>query len=388
MAGLEKSLERFGVVEPIIVNNRDGKMTVVGGHQRLKVLRRMKVASADVVVVDLDDTDEKALNLALNNPAITGEFSDKLADLLSEVEQANSTLFADLRLDQLLAEADAKRRKFLAQDDLDEAPDPPAVPVTQLGDVWVLDRHRLVCGDSADPAVIAALMQGERASLTFTSPPYNAGSNKLSGNLTMRASRYQGTADHVEQDVYLELLKGFTVAALAVSETVCVNLQQLAGNKLAVIDYLAHFREHFIDLAIWDKGQAAPPMQANVLSSQFEFLIFLGPVAMPSRAIPSAAFRGTVRNVYAGPPQQHNEFYSDHAATFPVHLPFWALESFTMDGAIIMDPFAGTGITGIACEGSHRRARLVELDPAYCDVIVERWQALTGGKAVRNGNPA
>ncbi len=101
MAGLEKSLERFGVVEPIIVNQRSG--FVVGGHQRLKVLRSKKVRDTTIVVVDLDETEEKALNVALNSPHITGEFSDKLESLLAEIKEADAALYDDLRLEMLLS---------------------------------------------------------------------------------------------------------------------------------------------------------------------------------------------------------------------------------------------------------------------------------------------
>jgi hypothetical protein len=169
MAGLEKSLERFGVVEPIIVNNRDGKMTVVGGHQRLKVLRSNKVPETDVIVVDLDDTDEKALNLALNNPAISGEFSDKLADLLAEVHRDNAALFLDLRLDVLLGQAGPIP---LGTDDPDDIPPLPKVPITQPGDLWELGNHRLICGDSSDPATVTRLLDGQKINLAITSPPY------------------------------------------------------------------------------------------------------------------------------------------------------------------------------------------------------------------------
>ncbi len=103
MAGLTKSMERFGDVQPIVWNERSGY--IVGGHQRLKVLKRKKVQEVAVVVVDLDDTEEKALNVALNNPHVAGEFTDGLAALLAEIQADDAALFSDLRFDALLAEA-------------------------------------------------------------------------------------------------------------------------------------------------------------------------------------------------------------------------------------------------------------------------------------------
>jgi DNA modification methylase len=110
-------------------------------------------------------------------------------------------------------------------------------------------------------------------------------------------------------------------------------------------------------------------------------MIFLSPQENPSRAIPSAQFRGTIKNVYDGAPNRNNEFSKVHAATFPIDLPEWAITSFTTNGAIVGDCFGGTGTTMIACEKLGRRARLMELDPKYCDVIVKRWEDFTGKKA-------
>ncbi len=160
LAGLEKSLERFGVVEPIIWNERTGH--VVGGHQRLRVLRAKKVSEADVVVLDLDELDEKALNVALNSPAIAGEFTDALQALLGEIHDARATLFEDLRLGALLAEIIPANYRT----DVDDVPPPPfETPLTKVGDVIAIGRHRLVCGDAADDETVVRLFSGERADL-------------------------------------------------------------------------------------------------------------------------------------------------------------------------------------------------------------------------------
>ena len=118
MAGLEASLDRFGVVQPIIYNQRSGY--VVGGHQRLKALKKKKITSTQVVVVDLDEIDEKALNVALNSPHISGEFTADLQALLEEIQEKDSMLFSSLLLDQLLGEASS-----LPTNDPEDVPAPP-----------------------------------------------------------------------------------------------------------------------------------------------------------------------------------------------------------------------------------------------------------------------
>lgn len=378
MAGLEKSLERFGVVEPIIFNQRSG--FVVGGHQRLKVLRRKKIRQADVVVVDLDETDEKALNLALNNPAIAGAFSDKLGDLLSEVERQNAALFVDLRLDQLLAEADAKRRTFLGRPDLDDAPPLPKEPVTQLGDVWTLGRHRLVCGDSTDLTAVKVLLGEEKVDTLVTDPPY--GVDYDSKNEFLNAS---GKGNHVQRPIQND---NFEMGDYRAWFARWLRVIPWADYATFYV-FMSNAQVHNVRNACDDLGLKFGAILAWVKNQQI-----LG----------RADYSNKHELILYGWPQRHRFYAKDHPSTVlafdkprsselhptmkPIALLDQLLTDGSPDGALVLDLFGGSGSTLIACEASARRARLVEIDPAYCDVIVERWQALTGGKAVRNGDPA
>jgi DNA modification methylase len=240
-----------------------------------------------------------------------------------------------------------------------------------------------MCGDSTSIDAVDKLMDGEIADFMFTSPPYNAGdSEKLSGNTHTDDNKYATYRDDKTSDEYLDLLCGFTNAWLQCTKVMAINLQQLAGNKVAFIEYLNHYKNNFVDMAIWHKGHGAPAMAKNVMNSTFEYIIFLSQEENPSRAFKISDFRGTVKNVYEAPPNRNNEFSSVHAATFPLHLPEWAINTFTQNKTIIADCFGGTGTTLIACEKTGRKARLMELDPKYCDVIVKRWEDFTGKKAV------
>jgi DNA modification methylase len=142
-----------------------------------------------------------------------------------------------------------------------------------------------------------------------------------------------------------------------------------------------HYKNSLIDVAIWDKGHTSPAMAKNVMNSCFEYIVFLSQNENPTRAIPCSNFHGNVKNVYSGSGNNYNKFASIHAATFPVDFPEWAIQSFTKSNAIVGDAFGGTGTTLIACEKTGRHARLMELDPKYCDVIVKRWQEFTGKAA-------
>ena len=239
-----------------------------------------------------------------------------------------------------------------------------------------------MCGDSTSIDAVEQLLNGDEVDFIFTSPPYNAGkSEALSGNTHTTDNKYATYKDDKNQDDYLDFLCGFTNAWIWNVKCMAVNIQQLAGNKIAFLKYLHKYKDHFVDMAIWNKGHAAPTLAENVMNSCFEYIIFLAQSENPSRAIPGAKFRGNVKNVYDGKPNRNNEFSKVHAATFPVDFPEWAITNFTKKNALVADCFGGTGTTLIACEKLGRHARLMELDPKYCDVIIKRWEDYTGKKA-------
>lgn len=260
----------------------------------------------------------------------------------------------------------------------------------QSGDLWQLGPHRLLCGDSQNPADVARLMNGEHAALTVTSPPYNLGHSATLGRSNAPGkSLYLGQSDARSRADYLRLLCSVTENALQVSTVVILNIQMLAGNKIALVEFLHHFREHLIDVAIWNKGYAPPAMVRNVFNSQFEWLIFLTRYkskGKTTRAIPTADFRGTVSNVYAGSPQKHNPYFRLHAATFPLHLPLWLIQTFDSQGGIILDPFIGTGTTLLAAEQLGQKCYGIEIEPAYCEIILDRWEQAMHRHAVRRSS--
>ncbi len=160
----------------------------------------------------------------------------------------------------------------------------------------------------------------------------------------------------------------------------------LARNKIALIEYLHRFRHDFIDLIIWDKGRAQPAMTKNVLNSRFEFLLFFTAKrskGITPRTIHTADFHGTVSNVYTASPQSNNRYFALHAATFPQHLPLWLMTTFDATGGSVFDPFLGTGTTLIAAEQIGKSCFGMEIDPLYCDIAINRWEAFSGQQAVR-----
>ena len=244
-------------------------------------------------------------------------------------------------------------------------------------------RHRLLCGDSTNGGDVALLMDGQKASLGFTSPPYNAGDNSLGGNKNRVDSKYIGVSDDKPAQEYLRLLVDFTTMALSFCQTVVVNLQSLAGNKTTVLDWIHHFRDHFVDRMVWFKGQGQPAMAVNVMNSRFEDVWIFSPEESPSRAIPTGQFHSTVSNVYEGRGASgENVASAIHAASMPVHLALHILGAMDGTGGIVYEPFCGTGTTIIAAEQLGRRCFAVELVPQYIETAVVRWQNFTGKAAV------
>lgn len=191
---LKRSIEEFGYVEPIIWNKRTGN--VVGGHQRLKLLRDAGFTEADCVVLELDETKEKALNIALNK--INGDWDkDKLAFLISDLQASDFdvsvTGFDNDELTDLFAAVDTGEVK---DDDYDVTKALEEASFVNPGDIWLLGRHRMVCGDATNPHDVALLMGGKKANLVLTDPPYNVAFKSASG-LTIKNDR-QGSEKFYE----------------------------------------------------------------------------------------------------------------------------------------------------------------------------------------------
>jgi DNA modification methylase len=378
-AKLVNSIKEFPAMmslRPMVVNADN---IVLGGNMRLKALKEAgytEVPDEWVKSAESLTEDEQRRFIIADNVGF-GEHDWAMLQTEWDVEE-----LADWGLDIPNFDTEVLEAE---EDDFDTTP--PEDPITVLGDLYEIGEHRLLCGDSTDSDQVAKLMNGQKANMSFTSPPYNAGkSESLSGNTHTTDNKYNEYNDNQTKDNYLDLLIGFTNNAILFSDYLICNIQSLAGNKIALIEYLNKYKDNFIDVAIWDKGHGAPAMAENVMTSAWEYMLFISSKDKASRAIPNANFRGTVPNIYRGKPNRNNEFSHVHAATFPIDLPEWALQ-FTKEGYIVLDQFCGTGTTMVASHQLKRKCYGMELDPKYCDVIVNRMKALDSDLVIkRNGH--
>ena len=368
-----KELPQMLQLRPIVVND---DMIVLGGNMRLKACKEAGLKEIPIIKASELNEEQQRAFIIKDNVGF-GEWDwDALANEW-DAEQLDEWGLDVPNFDGV--ELDA------VEDDFD-APEGGIETDIVLGDLFEIGEHRLLCGDSTDSDSVAKLMNGKKANMAFTSPPYNAGkSEALSGNTHTTDNKYNEYNDNQKQSDYLDLLCGFTNNAILNSEYLICNIQSLAGNKIALIEYLHEYRNNFIDVAIWDKGHGAPAMAENVLTSAWEYMFFISSKENASRAIPNANFRGTVPNIYRGTPNRNNEFSNVHAATFPIDLPEWALQ-FTKEKNIVLDQFLGTGTTMVASHQLKRKCYGMELDPKYCQVIIDRMKKLDPSLEIkRNG---
>ena len=379
VAQIAASVREFGWTNPVLV---DGENGIIAGHGRVLAARKLGMDEVPCIeLAGLSDTQRRAYIIADNKLALNAGWDDELL----AIEFAE---LADAGFDNLLTgftqdEIDALTPEQIPEGltDEDAVPELQAEPVSKLGDVWVLGKHRVMCGDSTSIDAVEALMDKEVAEFCFTSPPYNLGASVAlrNGARKGKKSAYNDFNDDAE---WSNLMIGFINNALINANVVCVNVQMLTGNKFDLLKLFSAYSENTIDIGIWSKTNPQPAMADGVMNSAFEFMWFLSNEEKPNRRIKTANFdRGTFSNVFlSGTAGGHDA--SVHGAVFPSKIAEHYVTNCSADGSSVLDLFGGTGTTLIACEKTGRHARLMELDPKYVDVIVRRWQEFTGKRAV------
>ena len=385
LAALTKSLEKFGLVEPIVFNKRSG--FVVGGHQRLRIPRGKKVTSVPVVVVDLDETQERALNVALNSSKLTGEFSSKLQELLDEIRRADEQIFHELRLDELVTSAEAR----VYYTDPNAAPPLAPKTTTKPGDIFLLGNHRLLCGDCTIAGDVASVLDGERVESLVTDPPY--GVDYVKGKRHLRAEQGSEAQRDIQNDAGRDYRLWFAqfLALVPWAEYatfyVFMSGLELHSLRMAIEDCGLKWGDYLV----WVKNSLV--LGRKDYNQRTELVVVGDASCLPGDAPERAEFvlyGWPERHRFFGPAKRANvlEFRRPiasklHPTMKPVELAQQLIEDGSPGGALIYEPFAGSGSTIIACEAAGRACRAIELDPCYVDVAVRRWEEFTGEKAER-----
>ena len=360
---LKRSLAEFGYVEPVIYNHTTGR--IVGGHQRVKVLADLGHDTVDCVVVELDETREKALNVALNK--ISGEWDqDKLALLIADLDasdfDAELTGFDDDEIAQLIGSLDEGE---VADDDFDLTKALEAAAFVELGDVWTVGRHRLYCGDATNPEDVEALMGGKRANLVLTDPPYGVSFESSSG-LSIKNDAIKGEA------FYEFLLAAFHNLAGVLEKGGSAYVFHADTEGL-------NFRKAFIDAGFKLSGCCIWVKDSLVLGRS--------PYQWQHEPVLYGWKPGAKHRWYADRKQttvwrfDKPRRNSNHPTSKPLDLLAYPISNSTQANAIVLDTFAGSGSTLMACEATDRIAYCMELDPKYASVILRRYAEHTGDGA-------
>ena len=355
------SIAEFGFKVPIVI---DKDNVIVAGHTRLKAAIKLKLKELPCIrATDLTDAQIKAFRIADNK---TNEFAEwDFAKLDIELEELEDFDY-DFGFDE--SDFPAKFNEGLTDDDyIPEVED----PICKTGDLWQLGEHMLLCGDATKKEDVERLMGGKRANITLTSPPYNAGDN-------IRGHFYKNDTDNKTDVDYLNFLVLSAGLSLQNSDYVFWNIQLLESNKFVLIDFQSKMCKYVKDILIWNKLQYPPHINKGTFGCKWEY-VFVFSENSKSRSFP-CNWQGKFPNVIETENAHRNEYAETHKATFPVSFPVWIIEK--MDFAkLVYDPFIGTGSTLIACEETGRICYGIEIDPHYCDVIIQRWEDFTGKKA-------
>lgn len=405
IAQIAASMAEFGFVNPILIGDDN---VIIAGHGRLMAAQRLGMSEAPVIVLGhLTAAQRRALVIADNKIGENAgwdeaQLSQELQALLADGFDLGLLGIPEDELDALLAEAEGGPE--MSDDAADAIPEPPAEPITRPGDIWRLGRHRLCCGDATDPAAIARLMQGEQATLMFTSPPY-------------AQQRDYGAAKEKVGD-WDALMQGVFAAAPVTAEAqLLVNLGLVHRDSEwqpyweGWVEWMRASGWRRFGWYVWDQGPGLPGDWNGRLAPSHEFIFhFNRAPRKPHKTVPSkhagetlggGGLRGADGTVHAktgtgNAIQSHRIPDSvfrimrhkgglgaagSHPAVFPVALVEAVLTAFTDPGDLIYEPFCGSGTQIVAAERAGRRCYAMELDPVYCDVAVRRWEMAPGRKA-------
>jgi len=372
VAQIAASIREWGWTVPVLMDEDGG---LIAGHGRVLAARKLGLAEIPVMVAKgWSEAQKKAYVIADNKLALNAGWDlELLAVELEDLQGLDFDLmltgFSDNELQGLLAQSSE------GLTDPDTVPDLPQTPVSVPGDVWIMGDHRLVCGDSTVQTDVDKLMQGELGDMLFTDPPWNVNYGAVKAGNAQGYKPRKILNDHMDEAKWCEFVSGFCASFYVVTKTGALAYVVMSAQEWPAIDKgLREAKFHWSSTIIWVKD--ALVLSRKDYHTQYEPLWYGwnedGPRIMhvPDRK------QSDIWNI---PRPRVSDL---HPTTKPTQLIERALLNSSARGALVVDLFGGSGSTLIACEQQGRRCRLMELDPKYADVIVQRWQDFTGKHAI------
>ncbi|MBX9925878.1 MAG: site-specific DNA-methyltransferase [Hyphomicrobiaceae bacterium] len=408
VAQIAASIVEFGWTNPILVDAEGG---IVAGHGRLLAARKLGLDTVPVVVLDqLTPAQRRAYVIADNKLALNAGWNEEL--LAAELHALNGggfdlalTGFSETELDALMAPlGEEEATAGAGEDAADEMPAPPREPISRIDDLWLIGHHRLLCGDGTDPSAVARLMNGERAALVFTSPPYGNQRDYTTGGV--------GDWDTLMRGVFASLPA--TEAAQVLVNLGLIHLDnEWQPYWQAWLEWMREQGWRRFGLYVWDQGPGLPGDWNGRLAPAFELIFHFNRKARKPNKIVPCKWAGHVNDTHGG--IRHKDGHvgewthagqgvqdtripdnviritrhkargieTEHPAVFPVALPEFVMRAYSNERNIVYEPFAGSGTSIIAAERTDRRMRAIEIAPEYVDVTLRRWRKLFPDQPVK-----
>ena len=370
VAQVAASIAEFGFVNPILVGP-DG--VIIAGHARLLAARKLKLAEVPVIVLGhLSETQRRALVIADNRLALSAAWDEamlrvELDSLREDGFDLDIVGFSDEELEELLRDPEQTHE---GKTDDDAAPEVPETAVTVPGDVWLLGDHRVLCGDSTQMEAVEKVLDGGLADMVWTDPPYNVNYGATMKE-KLRGKQHRRIANDNLGAGFEQFLHDAIVNMLAVTKGalyICMSSSELATLQKVFCEAGGHWST----FVIWAKNTFT--MGRADYQRQYEPMLY--------------GWKEGTNHFWCGARDQGDVWFVKkpvrndlHPTCKPVELIERALHNSSKTRDTVLDPFGGSGSTLIACEKTGRQARLIELEPRYCDVIVRRFQEYAGKTA-------
>jgi len=372
---IEKSIQEFGWTVPVLV---DEAGTIIAGHGRVMAASNLGIEAVPVVVAaGWTDDQKRAYIIADNKIASNADWDKELLALeLSDLKSADYDLGITGFNAKELVQYVAVSKDGLSEED--EVPEPLPVPLSASGDVWLLGAHRVMCGSATVQTDVEALMDGAKADMVFTDPPYNTGMGAKKDSAAATRLRHMFD-DSYTDDEWQKFMADFCASYDIATKPDCFIFVCLDWRRSH--ELVPHLKRHWhlSNLIVWDK-------MVHGLGSDYKYCHEFIHVCKKGKP-PTAENKEGEREYYdIWHIQRKMGRDEEHATKKPIELCERPIRHTTKNGDIVLDLFGGSGSTLIACEKLGRACRMMELDPKYVDVIVKRWQAFTGKQAVLESN--
>lgn len=354
---LKRSFENLGTLEPAVINiNPDRKNIIISGHQRLKVAESLGMSSYPCVEVDFDIDKEKEANIRMNKN--TGEWDMDALENFFDISDLNEWGFDDLNFDV---------DESFSDKDADDIPSKPKKAKTKPGDLYQLGEHRLLCGDSTNIKDVEKLMAGDLADMMFTDPPYGVDyEGKTKEKLKIKNDKMS------ETDLADLIISVFSAVDVVLRPGAYVLATVPAGPLHLIFAQDWKARGWLRQILVWNKD--------SMVLGHSEYHYKHEPILFGWKE--GERLKNPDRTKTTVWDFDRPKASREHPTMKPVEMWEYGINNHSKKNDVVFEPFGGSGTALIACEKTSRKCRIMELDPVYCDVIVKRWEELTGKKAI------